>query len=78
MRTAVAGGDYQALATAAHTLKGSGGTVGFDAFTEPAAHLEACANARDPLGCGAAVDVLEDLMRRIELPQELQPHAASG
>jgi signal transduction histidine kinase/CheY-like chemotaxis protein/HPt (histidine-containing phosphotransfer) domain-containing protein len=31
---------YKELASSAHWLKGAAGTVGYDAFTEPAAHLE--------------------------------------
>ena len=37
--------DFGELASLAHWLKGSGGTVGFDAFTEPAKHLEGLAKA---------------------------------
>jgi HPt (histidine-containing phosphotransfer) domain-containing protein len=33
-------GNMEELALIAHWLKGSGGTVGFDEFTEPAARLE--------------------------------------
>ena len=33
-------GDLKAVAELAHWLKGAGGTVGFDVFTEPAAQLE--------------------------------------
>jgi HPt (histidine-containing phosphotransfer) domain-containing protein len=32
--------DYNELASLAHWLKGAGGTVGFDCFTEPAKQLE--------------------------------------
>ena len=37
--------DFEELAELAHWLKGSGGTVGYDAFTEPAASLEQLARA---------------------------------
>jgi len=40
MQVAAADGNMEELANLAHWLKGSGGTVGFDAFTEPAIELE--------------------------------------
>jgi HPt (histidine-containing phosphotransfer) domain-containing protein len=43
MDAAERSGDLKALANLAHWLKGAGGTVGFDVFTEPAARLEAAA-----------------------------------
>jgi PAS domain S-box-containing protein len=44
--------DAAELARLGHWLKGAGGTVGFDAFTEPAAELELAAKADDLAGCG--------------------------
>ncbi len=40
MQTASRQQDFESLAKLAHWLKGSGGTVGFDAFTKPAEALE--------------------------------------
>ena len=40
MEEALANEDSAKLADLAHWLKGAGGTVGFDAFTEPAIGLE--------------------------------------
>ena len=40
MEQASAQGDLEEVAVLAHWLKGSGGTVGYDDFTEPAAKLE--------------------------------------
>jgi len=40
-------GDYEALAELAHWLKGSGGMVGYDSFTDMAAHLEESAKERN-------------------------------
>jgi len=37
--------DNQSLASLAHWLKGSGGTVGYDEFTKPALELEKCAKS---------------------------------
>ena len=44
--------DFDQLAELAHWLKGAGGTVGFDAFTDPARNLEVLAK----LGTEAGID----------------------
>ncbi len=45
MDRAATGNRYDELASSAHWLKGAAGTVGYDAFTEPAARLELAARA---------------------------------
>jgi len=40
LEKAAACGDLMTVAELAHWLKGAGGTIGFDVFTEPAAQLE--------------------------------------
>lgn len=57
--------DFDALANLAHWLKGAGGTVGFDAFTEPAAHLEQLAKAKSEAQIEDAIIVLRQLADRI-------------
>ena len=47
LEKAEVGGDLKAVADLAHWLKGAGGTVGFDVFTEPAAQLEIHAKKRE-------------------------------
>jgi len=47
MVTAAQSGEHEKLAGLAHWLKGTGGTVGFDQFTQPAAHLELAAKQGD-------------------------------
>ena len=74
MLDAKARGDLDELAALAHWLKGSGGTVGYDALFEPARDLEQHAQRRD---VGAADDVLRQLqalVQRIVIPEE--PSAA--
>jgi PAS domain S-box-containing protein len=72
MHSAVNRGDMQALAALAHKLKGSGGSLGFGVFTQPAARLEALANS------GAGEDILEmlkelsDIRNRLRL-EEVDP-----
>ena len=57
--------DFDALANLAHWLKGAGGTVGFDAFTEPAANLEQLAKAKSEAQIEDAIIVLRQLADRI-------------
>ncbi|MBI1312107.1 response regulator [bacterium] len=67
METALARADCAGLAQLAHWLNGSGGTVGFDCFTEPARELERAARDHQ---LPAAEDVLKEirnLQQRIEL-----------
>lgn len=59
MRVAADASDLPTVASLAHWLKGSGGTAGFDAFTEPARRLERAALAQD-------VDALDDSLATIE------------
>jgi len=63
-REATAAGDLPEVERLAHWLAGAAGTVGYDAFTEPALELEAAAKAGD----AAAVDgVLQRLVRMADL-----------
>jgi signal transduction histidine kinase/CheY-like chemotaxis protein/HPt (histidine-containing phosphotransfer) domain-containing protein len=57
--------DFDALANLAHWLKGAGGTVGFDAFTEPAANLEQWAKTKSEAQIEDAMIVLRQLADRI-------------
>ncbi|MEO0964604.1 MAG: Hpt domain-containing protein [Planctomycetota bacterium] len=45
MRSAADASDLETLASLAHWLKGSGGTAGYDDFTDPARRLEKAARA---------------------------------
>jgi PAS domain S-box-containing protein len=68
-REAVAAGDLPEVERLGHWLAGAAGTVGYDAFTEPALEMEAAAKAGD----GARVDdVLQRLVRmseQLEVPE---------
>jgi signal transduction histidine kinase/CheY-like chemotaxis protein/HPt (histidine-containing phosphotransfer) domain-containing protein len=48
MDSALSSGDFEELARLAHALKGSGGTAGYNCFTEPAARIETLAKTRQP------------------------------
>ncbi|MGQ0751353.1 MAG: ATP-binding protein [Betaproteobacteria bacterium] len=60
--------DYAELAALAHWLKGAGGTVGYDAFTEPAIDLEQLAKSGTADGIEATLSRVRGLQRRIATP----------
>jgi HPt (histidine-containing phosphotransfer) domain-containing protein len=60
--------DGAAVARLAHQLKGAAGTVGFDAFTEPARELEQAAKDLDWAKIATCIDVLREMSARVEVP----------
>ncbi len=72
MRTAARDNDLKTLSELAHWLKGAGGTVGFDDFTEPAAELEIAAKQGDAPRCEELIDDLASLAARLVNPEETQ------
>ena len=71
-------GDFEALASLAHWLKGSGGTVGYDTFFEPARLLEEAAKAGDTSAIGDAVAALQTMAARLLVPDEPAANAAAA
>jgi len=65
MRAAQAGGDMAALAALAHSLKGAGGSMGYDALFEPARALEQAAQDGDAAAVQDALATLQGLVARI-------------
>ncbi len=61
--------NYLELAKLGHWLKGSGGTVGFDQFTEPASELEIYAKQQNDEKISTTIEALNDLFTRIDLGQ---------
>jgi len=59
--------DYGTLAALAHKLKGAGGTLGFDEFTEPASALERFANERNGPGAQDAIAEIAGLVERLDV-----------
>jgi PAS domain S-box-containing protein len=78
--------NFDEIASLAHWLKGAGGTVGFDAFTEPAAQLEQFAKAKSADQIEATIGELRRLADRIVIssdgdvlrPNSSQPTAAQS
>jgi CheY-like chemotaxis protein/HPt (histidine-containing phosphotransfer) domain-containing protein len=69
MQRAYERSDLDKLAELAHWLKGSGGTIGFDCFTEPARHLEQLAKQRKTEEIDDGLRQLARLADRIAVPQ---------
>ena len=70
--------DFKRLAELAHWLKGSGGTVGYDAFTEPAKTLEGLAKAGTADGIDATLRELHGLAGRLVVPDEHERAVVTG
>jgi len=60
--------DFEQLAALAHWLKGSGGTVGFDVFTKPAANMEAGAKEGSMEAVQTHLAVIKDFAGKIVVP----------
>ena len=73
MENANAHGDLAKVADLAHWLKGAGGTVGFDVFTEPAAQLEIHAKEANLPEVETAITALRALAERISTPNGTKP-----
>ena len=58
------------LAQLAHWLKGSGGSAGFDAFSEPALELEMAAKAGRSEDCQSLLTRIEGFLQRIDLHRQ--------
>ena len=71
MRRAESDGNFAELAALAHWLKGSGGTAGFDDFTDPARELELLAKSQNADRVPAAIEHLERLAARVFIPSPM-------
>ena len=61
MDQALSSGDFDELARLAHALKGSGGTAGYNCFTDPAARIENLAKARQTAEIQTAFQEIRNL-----------------
>jgi len=69
MQRALADDRWDDLARSAHWLKGAGGTVGFECFTEPARRLERAARRGQPQDAENCLREIDCLIDRIECPE---------
>lgn len=76
MRDAEKAGDLNSMAELAHWLKGSGGSVGYGIFTEPAAKLELAAKSGDASQVPVLLAELESYVPR--LTPEPEPGSGSA
>ena len=63
--------NYVELRDLAHWLKGSGGTVGFDAFTEPARELQQFAEGEQESATREALNQIQALIAAVRLPDDI-------
>ena len=77
IKRAYRAGNYPELSALAHWLRGAAGTVGYDAFAEPAFALEQAANASDAATCAKELRQIEEMAVRIVVPSEDVMVAAS-
>jgi signal transduction histidine kinase/CheY-like chemotaxis protein len=70
LEKAADGGNLKAVAELGHWLKGAGGTVGFDVFTEPAAQLELHAKNGETPQIKPLIAHLRQLAKRIVVPED--------
>ncbi|HVZ43499.1 MAG TPA: ATP-binding protein [Ramlibacter sp.] len=68
-RAAKDSGDMAQLARVAHALAGGAGTLGYDAFTQPARELEAHARAGETGEAARLLLDIEGMSARVEVPQ---------
>lgn len=64
-RGALSAGDFEELAKLSHWLKGSGGNVGFDGFTQLAASLEASSKSGDTAQIDKDFEAIERYSERV-------------
>jgi PAS domain S-box-containing protein len=64
--------NFESLAALGHWLKGTGGTAGFDVFTEPAMTMETHAKAQDEAGLAKVIFELLDLADRVVAPMDTE------
>lgn len=70
MRQAWAERDFETLRTLAHRLKGTGGTVGFSQFTDPAGALQELAAAETEAGVEPLLRQLDEIGARVQAPHD--------
>ena len=69
--------EFSRVAALAHWLKGSGGTAGFAAFTQPARELEQLAKEARLDEIEKSIDQLKELASQIEVPTVVQQTEAA-
>ncbi len=63
--------DFDALINLGHWLKGAGGTVGYDVFTEPATSLEDFAREESRNGCDEVIISIQQLSERLIIAENV-------
>lgn len=67
IRSAVAAPDFEVIRILGHTMKGTGGSYGFDAITDIGASIETAAKAGDATAIERHVVELSDYLSRVKV-----------
>ena len=70
--------DYAELEQLAHWLKGAGGTLGFEIFSEPARELQDAASERTDAVIEDSLTRISEMARRIQVPAETTSDSAEA
>lgn len=70
MDEALARGDFETIQTLGHSMKGAGGSYGFDAITDIGKSLEQAAKAKDAGGIKKSVQELSAYLDHVEVVYE--------
>ena len=65
LQALLAAADFDAVRQAGHSLKGVGGSFGFQALTDLGGRIEANASARDAAAVAASIEEYADYMRHL-------------
>ncbi len=76
MRSNLENEDYKTLSRHAHWLKGSGGTVGFSEFKEPARALEMAAKQESAAKCDELLNTIANIRSRVRFDSDEAPSTA--
>ncbi|MCB1829339.1 MAG: Hpt domain-containing protein, partial [Gammaproteobacteria bacterium] len=68
MQAACSASDLEEISRLAHWLKGAGGTVGYDAFTEPAIELEQLSKAGQREQAESVIQSIGRMVEAVQLP----------
>ena len=67
MQASLAAADFDAVRQAGHSLKGVGGSFGFQALTDLGGRIETSANACDTAAVAASIEEYADYMNRLAI-----------
>ena len=77
MKELLRNSDYDRLYRVAHTIRGTGGSVGFPCLTEPATELMEASKTNDAIQAITQIDAITELLSRFVVPKSAGPENGS-